>query len=131
MVGSLVGATMARGKRNALNRCATVIRGLGSAADFGLMMGIHTKVVCGTLFIINAAVDIMQKFVPEQYSDILNNFNMILYNVGNYFNARISNDKVQDEKVEIAEHPHADQDKKVIDFMEAKEEMQTLEAKAA
>lgn len=118
LLGSLPGIIFGSGKRNAVNKASTIIRNTGGiVSDIGLLLDKRpTAKITAFLYVTNAIVDILQKFMDERLAKVVNHFNMILSNAAVYFYGKLTQEETDEN--------HAKQDGS-IDELKKKEQEST------
>ena len=91
-LGSLIGILFGFNKRNMWNKLGGIIRNLGGFfGDFTMIMKPDPdERKSGILYSINAVVDVVQRFLPQNIADMLNHFNMIANNMATHYFAKLS-----------------------------------------
>lgn len=103
-IGSMLGLIFGANQRNWMNKIGGLIRNIGGfAGDMTMVQHRDPDMKrAGIFYSINAVIDALQRFLPEEIIDPINHFNMILNNIGTYFYGKISQNRNDQVLVDFA-----------------------------
>lgn len=94
-LGSLIGILFGANKRNFWNKLGGVLRNAGGFfGDFTMMLypEVNNR-ISGAFYCVNAVIDAIQRFLPDNVIDTVNHFNMILNNIATHYFIKITRAK--------------------------------------